>query len=296
MKKISLPLLSTLLLLTISCSHEKIKSADNKFLTVATFNVEWLGDGVNDRKDRTDADYRLIAEIISQTEADIIALQEIENEEALNLLIEYLPDYNYFIGNEGRQQNVAVLYNKSVTAKFIEEYMPVAIEQGRNRPGLVAEFRRGNFDFLMMVVHFKSTSRFDDTKEKLEHSRDIRLKQSQIVSLWADSVLKHGKEKDLIVLGDFNDTPTRKRYNTMYPLTNNNNLKFLTDSLKSCKYRTMYSIDHFVVTKSAHSRLLEGSVRMYDFRAAIDKNAAKNVSDHCPVIAEFEIESADNDK
>lgn len=281
-------LLLSLLALFASCRDGYRQRTEN-YLTIGTFNIEWLGDNINDRNERTDVDYRLIAEIINNTGADILALQEIENENALDIIMQYLPEFSYFLGKEGRQQNVGVIFKKTISAKFIEEYMPLAIEPKRNRPGLIAEFKVGKFEFIIMSVHFKSTSRFDDTQEKLEHSRTTRLKQAEVVSQWADSVLKAGKHRNLIILGDLNDTPIRKKFNTLYPIVNNKNLVFLTDSLKSCKYRTMYAIDHIVVSKAAKERVLPGSAGMFDFRSSYDKTAAKKISDHCPVLVRFNI-------
>ena len=64
-----------------SCSTSSFDTT--QFVTIGTFNMEWLGDGVGDTKKRTDADYLRIADIIEKTGADVIGIQEVENEAAL---------------------------------------------------------------------------------------------------------------------------------------------------------------------------------------------------------------------
>ncbi|MGE5481145.1 MAG: endonuclease/exonuclease/phosphatase family protein [Chloroflexota bacterium] len=270
------------------------KSNDSE-IVVVTYNAEWLGDGVRDRKDRSEEDYKLMAEQLLETDGDVIGMQEVESQEALNRLIKYMPDYSGYVGDMGGQQNLAVLHRKDVTVQWIEEYMPVAIIPKRNRPGALAYVKKGNFDFLMMVVHFKSTSRYDDTQAKQDSSRLIRAMQAEAVAKWCDSALARGKEKDLIILGDFNDTPKREKLPTLTALLADRNIEFLTTDIISCKNKSWAGIDHIVVTNSAKKRLVEGSIGNYNYYNSLSKKEAAGLSDHCPVFARFEITSPDND-
>ncbi|MCX7879953.1 MAG: endonuclease/exonuclease/phosphatase family protein [Ignavibacteria bacterium] len=269
--------------------------SNQKEIVVGTFNIEWLGDGVNDRIDRTEEDYKTIAEIIKEADCDIVGLQEIENASALERVVRYLPNYSFVISNDDAPQKVAVLFRKTVRVKFICDYSPLEIVDRRTRPGLVTAVQKGDFDFLVLVAHFKATSRFDDTPEKLEESRVLRIRQAEIASAWADSILQHKNELDVFIIGDLNDTPRRVKFNTMYPLSDNPNLIFLTESLKSCRYENAYVIDHIVVSKSASERLIPNSVSVYNFYRTLSKEKAEKVSDHCLVFARFDILAPDND-
>lgn len=264
-------------------------------LTVGTFNVEWLGDGHNDREKRDEEDYRAIADVIRDTGADVLGLEEIENIEAINRVLKYLPDYKAFIGSGGRAQNVGLLYNSSVDVRIEGEYSPIAIEAGRNRPGLVAHCRKGNFDWIMMVVHLKSTSRYDSTEQLRKASYLTRSQQAEKIVFWADSIRKSGAEQDVIIVGDFNDFPLRKTNPTLLPILADASLEFLTVNMSSCKYENMKSIDQILVSSSAKSRFYTGSERMVNFQAALPKKQASKISDHCPVTCQFDILKPDND-
>ena len=100
------------LIVLLSCSKEKEQViVSDGTLTVGTFNLEWLGDGVRDRNDRAESDYKNIAEIIIKTKADILAVQEIENPAALMKVIRYLPNYSFYVGRGGAQQNLGFIFN-----------------------------------------------------------------------------------------------------------------------------------------------------------------------------------------
>jgi len=292
MKVLKVLLSLFILLFAFGCEDE---DPSFKPLRLATFNIEWLGDSVNDRVDRDQQDYENIADVIKSADLDLVALQEIENEAAMDLLLNFLPDYKYQISKSDAQQNLAVLYKDNLQIKIIGEYMPLAIKKDRNRPGLVLEGRKGNFDWIMMVVHFKATSRWDNTPEKKANSYEIRRKQANIANKWVDSILAIGKEKDIFLVGDFNDTPKRKKNNTIVSLMNNENLQFLTTNIKSCKYRSLYTIDHVVCSKSALKRFQQNSETAINLFSMYDDEAADKISDHCPIMTLFEVKSPDND-
>ncbi|GAB1431044.1 hypothetical protein MASR2M18_18780 [Ignavibacteria bacterium] len=264
-------------------------------LTVGTFNIAWLGDGHNDREKRDEDDYRAIAGVIRDTKADIIGLEEIENIEAIERVLKYLPGYKAYIGSGGRAQNVGVLYNSTVDVRIEGEYSPIAIEAGRNRPGLVAYCRKGNFDWIMMVVHLKSTSRYDSTERLRKASYLTRSQQAEKIVFWADSIRKSSAEQDVLIVGDFNDFPLRKTNPTLLPVLADPSLEFLTMNMSSCKYENMKSIDQILVSNSAKSRFYTGSENMINFQAALPKKQAAKISDHCPVTCQFDISEPDND-
>lgn len=264
-------------------------------LILATFNVEWLGDGINDRKERTEQDYKIISKIMSEMNADILGLQEIENEATVKKILKYLKGYKYQITKNKSAQNVAFLYNSKLKIKRNFVYDKVDFQDRSTRPALVIEAQKGNFDFVVANIHLKSTSHYDNTVEKRERSFAIRTKQAEEMSNFADSILSSNKEHDVFILGDFNDTPVRKKNPTLMALQNNANLTFLTGEMKSCKSRSLFAIDHIVASKQAQNRFVANSERSYDINIIYGKEAAKNISDHCPVLANFDILAKDND-
>jgi len=276
-----------------SCS--KVNFDKNQTVVVGTFNMEWLGDGENDTKKRSEKDYQRLAEVIENTGADILGLEEIENETALKKVLKYLPEYDFLIGNTGSRQNPAVVFKKGIEVKFIENYEQLAVVKKKSRAGLIISAKKGNFDWLMMVVHLKSTSRYDSTDAMRLESYDMRKKQAEILKNWADSVVKNGSEKDIMIVGDFNDNPTRPKTQNMLPLIADNTMSFLTEKEESCANPNWDMIDHIVVNNSAKKRFLVNSIFIYNIYHAYTKSEIDKISDHCPVVTAFDIVSPDND-
>jgi endonuclease/exonuclease/phosphatase family metal-dependent hydrolase len=284
-------LILTILIFT-SCNSRS--RSDYSPLIIGTFNISWLGDGINDEIPRTNADYQRIAGIIKNLNPDIMALQEIENSNAIKRVLKYLDGYKFIIATDRGKQNECIIYNNSIEISPLGEYKKLIVELYKTRPGLLAKVKKGNFDFIMMDVHFKSTSRFDSTSELVEISKEERLHQAKIISAWTDSILRIGQEKDLIILGDFNDYPNRINEPTLTPIAENLNLTFLTNGLKSCKNPILYGIDHIVVSKTAAKRYIANTLRIYDIYSSLPDSEIEKVSDHCPIVIQFEVKSQDN--
>ena len=287
--------LVVLLIGTTGCPSREGPPVDRNTLVVASFNIAWLGDGIRDRIKRTEKTYRRIAEAILDAEADIIGLQEVENAQALERLLTYLPGYNYHIGTKGRQQKLAVLYREDIEVDSEGDYLPLMVDAGRHRPGLLLNCRAGNFDCLMMVVHLKSTSRYDSTAALKRYSRETRRRQSAALQQWVEQALAQGTERDLIILGDFNDYPTNDKTPTLTPLVVNPELNFVTADLRSCKRKSWKAIDHIVMSRSAQARFIEGTASTINFYHQYKKKVARAISDHCPVVAHLDLTVPDND-
>lgn len=270
-------------------------SGSETSVTVGTFNIEWFGDGLDDRKPRTDQECLLIADVISRTGADVLGLQEIENDNALRRILRYLNDYDGFVVDAGIKQNVAVIYRKNVAVERLADYRPLTTGREGMRPGLMVKCTRGSFDWVMMVVHLKSTSRYDSTNQMREESRVVRTKQVELLRQWSDSVVAAGNEKDVMIVGDFNDFTTRRQQATLTPLLESSNMFFLTGSLKSCANEQWTTIDQVVVSTSVQERMIKGTARMDDIRASLKGKIAEAVSDHCPVLVRFSTLGPDND-
>lgn len=270
--------------------------SNNDILTVATFNIAWFGDGKEPETiSRSDEDIARIADVIQETSADIIALQEIENMQAIQRILAHLPEYTGVIGTKGRSQNVGFLYKTSLEIEHVGEYLPLAVDPTRNRPGYVIQVKKGNFDCILMSVHFKSTSRFDSTDALRMESRLMRMEQSKRAITWMDSIVHNKSEQDIFIIGDFNDFPKRAKEPTLQALSESQSGSFLTGELKSCKYQHLYAIDHIFASSSAKKRFKNGSERMIDIHSMYSKDVAEKISDHCPFILQFDITQPDND-
>lgn len=278
---------SCLLAILVGCSTPH--GTPDGTVAVGTFNMEWLGDGVGDRKPRNDADYLRIADIVLKSGADVLGVQEVENETALRRVLRYCEGYDGMVLKGETEQNVGLIWRSNVSVRVLGAYMPLVVQPQRSRPGLVVHCTRDGFDWVMMIVHLKSTSRYDSTNQLREESRVVRSKQAAVLRAWADSVVADGKETDVFIVGDLNDFPTRRSMPTLTALAESSDLRFLTRDLKSCGKGDRNVIDHVVVSSTAARRYIDGSVRTEDFHAFLDAADADKVSDHCPVVARFSI-------
>jgi endonuclease/exonuclease/phosphatase family metal-dependent hydrolase len=279
-------LLLCLLSVVLSSCTTVAKQAPAR-ITLGTFNMEWFGDNSSDdHKPRTVADDALLAEILRDTDADVLAVQEIENPEALKRLLRLLPEYRFVLGSTGGKQHVGFLYRPPVEIDSAQELTAIAVEEGRTRAGLLVQCKVGAIHWLMLAVHLKSMSRADSTPALEERSRTIRRLQAAQIRGWADSVLEKTKEQNVIILGDWNDSPRKKR-NALDTLKSAARLTFLTSERMSCAYSGLPAIDHIVMSDSALLHVLPGTLRTVNFRAMLPDKEAQRVSDHCPIIVQI---------
>jgi len=269
------------------CQSARVSDPDH--VVIGTFNIEWLGDGVDDLKPRTEEDYKNVADLIDRTGADVLGLQEIESKQALDRVLKYLPDHAGMIYEAGIPQNVGIVFKKgTIAVDSVGPYMPLTLDIPRMRPGFVVSCTKGDVSWLMMVVHLKSTSRFDSTEALREESRVIRGKQVAALRSWSDSVVKSTTVKNIMIVGDFNDfTGRRSDQATLTSLINSTEMSFLTGALKSCKNPNWYVIDHIVASKSMRNRMVPLSERVDDPKAYLPNRNASALSDHCPVVVRF---------
>ncbi len=280
----------------LSSCKEKFSPFTKDNIAITTFNLNWLGDGYNDRIDRTDEDYYNIASIIEDLDSDIFCLQEIENDRAIQKIISNLPDYKYIISKNGNAQKLAIIYKNYLQVKNQKEISELMLSSSNYRPGLSVNVKYQNFDFELINIHLKSTSSYDSTDAQIAKSQMIRSNQISVLNNWVNIFLDTNREEDIIIVGDFNDTPHRKINNTLSELLNNKNISFITADLKSCgKYKNSYVIDNIAISLPVMNRLIPKSLSKYDIYTAYSAKEAKSISDHCPITARFDCYMPDND-
>jgi endonuclease/exonuclease/phosphatase family metal-dependent hydrolase len=114
-----------------------------------------------------------------------------------------------------------------------------------------------------------------------------------VVTDWADSLLKNSKDKDIIVVGDFNDSPKRKKNSTLDVMQEL--LWIITADMKSCKFPSAYVIDHVAASDIASDRFIPDSEYSENITSVYSKKELALISDHCPITVKFEVKSPDND-
>lgn len=175
----------------VGLEHPITPPAKRGRLRIATWNLENFP--------HEDQDPALLGERLRDLDADVIALQEIRNAEALTAL---LPGREIHLsrrgGRSGQKLGVAVDPTTVEVVGSPTEHAELSLG-GKLRPALSVYLRAraGGPDLHVVVVHLKA---FDDGIE-------IRKKQwAELVDLVEQITFAPPNDTDVIVLGDFNTT------------------------------------------------------------------------------------------
>jgi endonuclease/exonuclease/phosphatase family metal-dependent hydrolase len=273
-------------------------------LSIATFNVRNFFDEADDPQhldtvdtlDEVAAKVAAIGKGLRRLDADVVALQEVENKQLLERLNqEELQSLNYQYvrlveGNDVRGIDVALLSRFPVkrlishaqeTFKgvdgdntkygFSRDCLEVALEPSQGR------------ELILLINHLRAT-------EWSERSESIarRQAQAQRVREIVDGILKYSPQANLAVIGDLNDTPGSKTLDLIIKGT-----PALIDPALNVpaaeRYTTKYDgkkeqLDHILLAPGLASDLGTGSV-------TIDHGSEFSAtSDHFPVKASFTLE------
>jgi endonuclease/exonuclease/phosphatase family metal-dependent hydrolase len=186
-------------------------------LTLASYNVLNLFDGVDDpyRADESTpakprGELQQVAAVLRRINADVIALQEVENRGYLQRFLDvFLPDLGYrhvalVEGNDPRGIDVCLVSRIPLGRVVSHRHLRFQDDQGNwhafNRDLLRVEVLPPNgVPFEVWVVHLKS-------KGGGENSDPIRLAEARQVGKLLDARLQEDPSVALVVCGDFNDT------------------------------------------------------------------------------------------
>lgn len=269
-------------------------------LKISTYNIR------NFDKSGYETNKPLLKKIISNLDADLLAVQEIHNERSFRKFVKVaLRDYGLLLskcGGSGRQK-LGFLYKRSklkLTKTIEDSRLSQAFRNscGSLRPAMVAVFEENNSqNFAAVAVHLKAGS----------GSRNYARRANQYKTV--AKIIKELKEKGLkrvVALGDFNTTGFDHRDRDYRNFT-----EFLDASASSTSAHkvscTSYwrgrdyndgieeasTLDHIVYTDTfgrpqklavgAHCKKANcRDANYYDLGESY-----KSVSDHCPVSATF---------
>jgi endonuclease/exonuclease/phosphatase family metal-dependent hydrolase len=243
---------------------------------VASWNVRQFGD-------RTDLDLPMIAGIITDAEIDVLAIQEVKKDgRAVDRLLATLgPPWR---GSEispmtGNAERFAFIYRGDRVQQVGKAgLLTLPQPQVFDRVPYSAIFRAGNFDFQLISVHLSYT----------DNAR--RRREAQALAQHVAELAARQTEKDIIVLGDFNEQRSRP------------NLDFFTAagwgmSIKggtNLSSREVY--DNIICHRGHTAEWRDAGVVLFDEKYfGNDDKAAASVSDHRPVYADFVTTARDED-
>lgn len=213
----------TLTLLILACCFSGFAGAQNlpKSVTVATWNLEWFFDDVKDDNaeglpqdlsapSRNEWEWKLgkVAGAIAEMQPTIIALQEVEDRDAVYAICKTLKEkhniqYRYaFVGGYefATEQDVAIMYQDRCLVEYGRKEQTGDMYSTKKYYNLgkhmFAKFQWGEGESKQELTVFNLHLRARAEKES------IRQRQCELVRYWIQDSVEDGE--NVIVLGDFN--------------------------------------------------------------------------------------------
>jgi deoxyribonuclease-1-like protein len=268
-------------------THVEPRSTNN--LLLCSWNIKWFKD--------SGRDVAKLAKVIAKF--DICGIVELQSDLVLDDLASALQTeageaWTYIQSN--RTGNNTSYFEQFA---FIWRDQKVRIASGhvgnvsdlpntfRHQP-YIAGFRSGNFDFRFLLIHTRWTTATERAKEVEQIAHDFRFFQTL------------GRERDLILAGDFNYA---NDVEAMRPVTELDDMINLIPAntrttLKGSGEGFSSSYDHIYVNKVATTERT-GKAGAYDFvfgqGYTSTQTAKKELSDHLPVWAQFKTDGPDDD-
>ncbi|TGK31795.1 endonuclease [Leptospira gomenensis] len=250
-------------------------------LKLVSFNAMFLYDEIGDetafprgRIPRKEIDFERIRTHLQRIDPDWIALQEVENENAVRKI---LPNsYDCAVTRtRGYDQEIGVCWKKKFRPVFISERSEIAVFPGA-RKGLEIEFVVGNRRISVLNIHLKAGS----------DERSIRIRKEQLRAL--NRILR--EKRNFFLLGDFNialakDSASWKLLSEGVALKNPG--RFTKPNCWGHKRRIDFILTDLPVAKNA----LE-SVPFPEDDGDFDGDplSEKTLSDHCPIVLNYQIQ------
>lgn len=241
---------------------------------------------------RFSIDYERIRCYIRLFDPDVLAVQEVDGEEALLRVID-ADIYDVHVSSRPKppdmngKQNTGFAYKKGLTVQEQPDVESLDVSNGGLRRGTRIDITQGMQTWALMSVHLKSGCFDNDSSGS---ACNTLLMQVPKLEQWIDDAATGSHP--FIVLGDFN-----RRLNVPADVvwTNlddgqpaNADLFAATENMPvSCRDNEFAEfIDHIVFDKRATAFVDRSSFRQVTFRQA-DRPVWDKISDHCPVVIEI---------
>ncbi len=263
---------------------------------VASYNIKWFGNEPHDL-----AKLALVIENF-----DVCGIEEVKKESEVKRLAQVLNqwtgyDWGYVYGVRTHRPHGR--YHEAFAAVWRRDRVQLGNglisnvwdkkESYRNDPYVVS-FKRHNFDFALVLIRTRWYIDNDGT-------RAGEVKQIGKFINWIKTFLK---ERDIILAGDFNYSGGSQ---VMKNMSQASGLKQIDPNAKST-FKKDYSgyassYDHIYISSSDTSEFIDGQCALLDATLlvyggrSIDnmKDSKKELSDHLPVWAAFDVTKVDDD-
>jgi endonuclease/exonuclease/phosphatase family metal-dependent hydrolase len=297
----SVALVLAMLLVSLTAGH-----AVGERVTIATYNVENFFDRFDNpftRDEQTEIkradDIRRLAATVRAVDADVIAFQELENEQVLAAFNEQSlrgMGYRHVVclpSNDGRGITLGVLSRLPVVSATTHRWQHIPHRGSPDTHRFARDLLQvtidapGERDLELFVVHFKSKgSRDGDPQSVAWRSAEARRSRELVNRLLANQA-----DALIAFVGDFNSEPTDPATSLFFdpdgpgtPL-----IDVLGDRPDDQRYTYVFGnfppavFDYIAVSPALHRHLVPRSAKV------MPKTAAAQGSDHLPVVATFDL-------
>lgn len=289
----------------------------------ACYNLSFFGSNDSNTPTQAKIDLQVanIATVINRLKMDVIGVEEVSNDVALDSLIKKIPGYAAVISNRWSvsyrppepnfpPQKIGFIYDtttmKLVDARPMFEKLYDSARTGLshvldNYPGSPSSFwASGRLPFMatfntkvngitkqirMVVIHAKSIS---DQPNFLKRKYDAKVLKDTLEAYYPND--------NIIIVGDYNDRVVTSTYtgSTISPyqyFLNNTSDSVLTYSLDSAGINSFQGdvgmIDHIIASKKLLPYYISNSTGIEPANTYITSYGANTASDHLPVYARF---------
>ena len=285
MKVLACLLVTAVLALAGSCFDEPVAET----IKIATWNIEHLRDSPGEgRNPRTEADFRLLARYAALLDADVVAIQEVENEAALRRVFDAAL-YQFFLSERSHVQRTAFAVRRSIAVRRHADLQALNVTGGL-RHGVDVEITVNGESIRLLAVHLKSFC-FDGPLFSSNDSDCRKLaRQVPVLEQWIDARAAEGTP--FVVLGDFNRRFDATGDEFWREIDDGDpeglDLHRATEGATSeCRGGTYPRyIDHIVYDQPVAKWLVPGSFEQLVYAAS---DEAQGLSDHCPIAVTLDV-------
>ena len=273
-------------------------------ITVATWNIAWLGDGVSDavlvgnqrggRFLREEADFERLRGIVSRLadhEVEVVGLQEVENAAAVRRIFPST-DWALFLSRRDTDpewsQRTAVVVRRG--AGWRVQRHPDIIEwspQGRDRHGVDLTLTRGEERVRILTVHFQSGCNNEPLRSGKRQCGFLRM-QLAVLKGWLFERL--AEEIPTVVAGDWNRVLSRPGDEAAEGLPGSPVILPPAGSSPGCWDGFFdHYVDHIVAFAPRGRKAIREQFE--EVRYGAPETARDRLSDHCPLVATVAFEA-----
>ena len=267
-------------------SLDDLSFGNSNTFDIATWNIEWFP-----KRDTTE-DY--VANIIEQLDAEVLAIQEIDDERLFKDMIAGIPGYEVYIPNSYANGLGYVYKNSGFTINAIYKiYNSSAYWSIFPRSPLLMDLTVNNERLFLINNHFKCCGDGDLDLDNTNDSEFRRYEASRLLKTYIDDFLPNEK---VIILGDLNDLLTDDPVNNVFQMYLDDPTNFaFADMAIANGNATNWSypnwpshLDHILVTNELFPLINTNAtnvstIRLDDYFSGGFSSYDYHVSDHRPV-------------